>query len=493
MSEPKDPTIVIKQEKPDTIKRKDPQQKKRPQYMKRKNSEESSDTSYDDGYDSELYGDEADQDRLAGLDELDRESILDERYKKRKKEKEKRKLEREQKMKENAKDKKSAALSELTQKRMSQKSKKDKASTRNLSESESSEEEKQYKKRRGDSDEEYEDRKLGKKRGRSSSSESSSSSPKAKEKKEISRSDLEKIRLSRKSLELLSARDIFAKTVIGCYVRVNVAQAAKQQAQLYVIAKIIDVRDYTKNYKMDERETNKLLVLQYGKKEWPTKMVFVSNSEFEESEFIKWQSTLQKCIIPLPTIKEINEKGEELKKGIDYRYSSEEIQKKVNQRVDEKMKKGEKLTLHELLILEERAKTYELEFFRDGNKNLDLKQKAEQVRQFIKKSRASLNPSNEIPKSKLVDKDYRKMEEEFPQNHGDYEDDENHRDAMDQEYDNHDNELQIQREQSVPSKVLTISELNEELRNEFKKIHNVELSIDHLIDEWEIETAPEKQ
>ena len=55
----------------------------------------------------------------------------------------------------------------------------------------------------------------------------------------------------------------------------------------------IDVRDYKSYYKLDQRETNKVLYLQFGKKQWQFKMIFVSNSEFVRNEFINWKNKMK--------------------------------------------------------------------------------------------------------------------------------------------------------------------------------------------------------
>jgi len=412
--------------------------------------------------------------------------------KKRQQEKDRRKIEKEAKLKDTTRDKRGAALSELTQKRQNQKDKKDRLAHKTVSESDSSDDDTDYhKKRRDNSDDDYEDEKIVKKRKRSSSPVKIPTSPK-KEKKEISLSDLEVIRLSRKTLEMLCGHDIFAKTVTGCYVRINTAQAAKQQAQSYIVAKIIDVRDYHKYYKMDEKETNKVLALQYGKKEFQMKMLFVSNSEFVINEFREWQIALQKAGIPLPTVKDIQAKAADLKKGLNYRYSSEDITKKVNLKIEEKLKKGEKLTPYEISILEERANEHELEHVRSGGKNIDLKHKAEEIREKIKKSKSL--PGNTPVKPKPAEKEHSQqikenenMEIEYSNDYDRYnEDQEDRKEEDDSQY------WKSRKNDFHQQKTMSQSEYNEELRREFKKMHNISLNIDSLIDEWQIETDKER-
>ena len=57
---------------------------------------------------------------------------------------------------------------------------------------------------------------------------------------------------------------------------------------------IIGIETYKKSYKIDDKDTDKILILKHGMKERPMKMCFVSNSEFTGAEFTKWINRMQR-------------------------------------------------------------------------------------------------------------------------------------------------------------------------------------------------------
>lgn len=93
--------------------------------------------------------------------------------------------------------------------------------------------------------------------------------------------------------------------------RVNQSSTSKASAHDYVIAEIIGtyneklyrglccigIKDYTKYYQVDDKETNKILILKHGAKERPMKICFVSNGEFTGGEFTKWINKMQRVIL----------------------------------------------------------------------------------------------------------------------------------------------------------------------------------------------------
>jgi len=56
----------------------------------------------------------------------------------------------------------------------------------------------------------------------------------------------------------------------------------------------IGVQIYKKFYQVDDKETNKILILKHGSKERPMKMCFISNGEFTGAEFTKWINRMQR-------------------------------------------------------------------------------------------------------------------------------------------------------------------------------------------------------
>eukprot|EP00331_Platyophrya_macrostoma_P024191 CAMPEP_0176451292 /NCGR_PEP_ID=MMETSP0127-20121128/27738_1 /TAXON_ID=938130 /ORGANISM="Platyophrya macrostoma, Strain WH" /LENGTH=503 /DNA_ID=CAMNT_0017839297 /DNA_START=107 /DNA_END=1618 /DNA_ORIENTATION=+ len=313
---------------------------------------------------SDLYEDDDDRERLENMPELQREKILSERFEKRKQEERKRKLQNEQGQEsEHKTDKKKAALSELQKKRQDRA---EKAHTqrkkRRGSDEDSDEEEEAEDTENSESaeDSEYEEEPQTKKRKESEKESKSIPVSRPEREGEIKRGDLESIRISRKLIEQLISHKFFEKVVTGCFVRASDTSAKTNAVSNYVIAEITGVKDYPdKKYIIETKETTKYLILKHAKREIVYKMSHISNSEFVESEFNKWILKLEKYSLKLPSLSRIKQKYQELKNAINYRYSDEEINNMVLERLEEKRRKGEMFTINEIELLENKLNDIE--------------------------------------------------------------------------------------------------------------------------------------
>ena len=98
--------------------------------------------------------------------------------------------------------------------------------------------------------------------------------------------DLEKIRLSRFKLDKFVHLPIFKKTVVGCFVRINIGNHPEKGA-MYRIAEILDVCETAKVYDVMKNRTNIGLKVRHGKHARVFRAQFVSNQHFEDSEFVR--------------------------------------------------------------------------------------------------------------------------------------------------------------------------------------------------------------
>jgi RNA polymerase-associated protein RTF1 len=121
---------------------------------------------------------------------------------------------------------------------------------------------------------------------RSSSSRSSSSNSEDNEsqaavyKKPVyisSLEDLNKLRMSRFKLEKFINLPIFEKTVVGCFVRINIGNNNTTQKLVYRVAEIVAVVETAKIYQFGKGRTNKGLRLKHGSQERVFRLEFVSN------------------------------------------------------------------------------------------------------------------------------------------------------------------------------------------------------------------------
>ncbi|XP_061172427.1 RNA polymerase-associated protein RTF1 homolog [Saccostrea echinata] len=347
---------------------------------------------FNDGYDENLIGDEEDRLRLEQMTEKEREQELYNRIerrqalktrfeiekklkqqkKKEQKKKEKvlvssvqdlkdlksvtqRSIERRKNMEEKKDNKKFSALTDLMKKREEKK--------KIAEEQIKKQEEKQEQKKKllktsdiysDDDDDEEEDPKSEpeKERGDDSGSESESSSSsrssarsdsegeesyESRKPKFVScKEDLSKIRLSRHKLEKWCHMPFFKKTVCGCYVRIGIGN--HEGRAVYRIAEIVDTMETAKIYQLGTTRTNKGLKLRHGHSERVYRLEFVSNQDFTDSEFFKWQEAMTLGDIPLPTLQDIDKKAKSIQEALNYKFKENDIEEIVAEK--QKFKKN---------------------------------------------------------------------------------------------------------------------------------------------------------
>ena len=89
--------------------------------------------------------------------------------------------------------------------------------------------------------------------------------------------ELNKLRISRHKLEKFINLPIFEKTVVGCFVRINIGNNSQVQKLVYRVAEITAVVETPKIYAFGTCRTNKGLRLKHGTQERVFRLEFVSN------------------------------------------------------------------------------------------------------------------------------------------------------------------------------------------------------------------------
>lgn len=158
-------------------------------------------------------------------------------------------------------------------------------------------------------------------------------------KRGISFVDLEKVRVSRGDLEKWVGEMFFEETIKGAFVRVNLGETEKGTSQ-YKIWEILGVKGATHAYTFGNRKLDKELVVRHGDAKRAFKMIVISNSKFEATEFSQWRSYCEKKGIPIPTFEQIEEIEARLKKTRNYSYSPNEINKIIEQNINQLIEKG---------------------------------------------------------------------------------------------------------------------------------------------------------
>jgi len=143
--------------------------------------------------------------------------------------------------------------------------------------------------------------------------------------------DLQKLRLSRTKLVKSLFMPYLKKLATGAIVKANIGIPGAQ-SQGYQIVRIVDIVDSTNNYQVDGVLTNKSLKIAIGKNVRVIKILFVSNSPIDKSDYAQWLETMKRDGVKLPTLKEVKQKRAEIDAIIHYTLTDKEVQQVVNEK-----------------------------------------------------------------------------------------------------------------------------------------------------------------
>lgn len=171
---------------------------------------------------------------------------------------------------------------------------------------------------------------MSERRRSSSSSSSSSDDEEPKPQVAATKEEVSKIRLSRHKLERWVHAPFFAKTVIGCFVRIGIG--SNNGRAVYRVAQITDVVETAKVYALGRCRTNKGLRLKHGKQERVFRLEFVSNQDFSESEFLKWKEVMALEGASFPTTEEVTRKVKDIQDALNYQYKESDVETIVSEK-----------------------------------------------------------------------------------------------------------------------------------------------------------------
>lgn len=307
---------------------------------------------YDDGFDDDLMGDEADRQHLRSLSEKDREQELFNRIEKREAMKTRKEIQtklqaerrKEQEETERLGMEKSAGSGKVYSETISvrKESRRKSVDDRKRSAMDVIKEKRLQKKEKMDalirkkellttkdvySDEE------DKPKVYSSTSSSSSEDENEVDDNDVLVDDLsqiEQIRLSRHKLEKWVHLPFFNDVVCGCFVKMGIGN--HNDRSIYRVVEIVSVVVSPKIYVLGKTRTNKALKVRHGLQERVFRMEYISNQPFSESEFQKWKNEMKLVELPLPNLQQIKEKCSEIAKSKNYSLKEDDIENIVREK-----------------------------------------------------------------------------------------------------------------------------------------------------------------
>lgn len=129
--------------------------------------------------------------------------------------------------------------------------------------------------------------------------------------KELTAHDLNKIRFGRTLFSKFCHNPGFESAAIGTFVRINIGFDSEKQIPVYRICEIKALQK-TRPYKFLGRTSDESIVVATGRNERTFEMGICSDSSFTEDEFRWWKQSLLNDEITLPSVKRIDRKLQEL-------------------------------------------------------------------------------------------------------------------------------------------------------------------------------------
>lgn len=126
------------------------------------------------------------------------------------------------------------------------------------------------------------------------------------------------------------ALPFFDRVVTNCFVRISIGN--KDMKPVYRVAEIVGVVETAKIYSLGKNRTNKGLRLKHGTQERVFRLEFISNQDFEDSEFDKWKEVCQSADVDMPTLDTIERKTKDIKEAVVYEFKDEDVHKIIEEK-----------------------------------------------------------------------------------------------------------------------------------------------------------------
>lgn len=149
--------------------------------------------------------------------------------------------------------------------------------------------------------------------------------------KELTFSELNKIRFGRTLFAKYCHNPGFENAVIGTFVRINIGYDREKQTTVYRVCEVKGLQK-SKSYKFLNRTADESIVVASGRNERAFEMGICSDSPFTEDEFRWWKQSLLKDEIALPSVKRIERKLQELMDFKSHVLTPEEVNDLIQRR-----------------------------------------------------------------------------------------------------------------------------------------------------------------
>lgn len=123
---------------------------------------------------------------------------------------------------------------------------------------------------------------------------------------------------------------IFDRVVSNCFVRISIGN--HHGKPVYRVGEIVGVVETAKIYQLGKSRTNKGLKLKHGADVKVFRLEFISNQDFTDQEFEKWNELCAKGNVTLPTTDMIQQKIKDIKELMTYEFKEEDVERIVEEK-----------------------------------------------------------------------------------------------------------------------------------------------------------------
>lgn len=146
--------------------------------------------------------------------------------------------------------------------------------------------------------------------------------------------DIKEITIKRSRLVKWLNEPFFEELIVGCFVRIGIGRSKNESVYRLCMVQKIDCGELNRDYKVENRVTNKHLVCVWGSESSAKKfqVVVVSDSAPLEKEFRQWLREVERTCSHMPSKVNILEKKEAIKRTNTYIYSAATVKQMLEEK-----------------------------------------------------------------------------------------------------------------------------------------------------------------
>lgn len=146
--------------------------------------------------------------------------------------------------------------------------------------------------------------------------------------------DIKEITIRRSKLAKWLMEPFFEELIVGCFVRVGIGRSKNGPIYRLCMVKNVDATDPDKTYKLENKTTHKYLNVIWGNENSSARwqMAMISDGHPLEEEYRQWIREVERTNGRMPTKQDISEKKEAIKRINSFVYSAETVKQMLQEK-----------------------------------------------------------------------------------------------------------------------------------------------------------------